>query len=40
MAEVAVARLGADGSALVVGRERVPLRASEREVLQLIAELA
>lgn len=40
VAELAVARLGADGSALVVGRERVPLRASEREVLQLIAELA
>lgn len=40
VAELAVARLGDDGPALVVGREHVPLRASEREVLQLIAQLA
>lgn len=38
--ELAVARIGTDGPALVVGRERVPLRASEREVLTLIARLA
>ncbi|UDY35947.1 hypothetical protein [Dermatobacter hominis] len=38
--ELAVARLGEGGPALVVGRESVPLRASEREVLALIARLA
>ncbi len=38
--ELAVARLGEGGPALVVGRESVPLRTSEREVLSLIARLA
>jgi hypothetical protein len=38
--ELAVARLGESGPALVVGRDSVPLRASEREVLVLIAHLA
>jgi hypothetical protein len=37
--ELAVSRV-ADGTALVVGRERVPIRPSEREVLSLIARLA
>lgn len=38
--EIAVARLGQDGPALVVSRERVPLRGNEREVLSLLANLA
>ncbi len=38
--ELAVARIGNDGPALVVGRESVPLRASEHQVLTLIAQLA
>ncbi len=40
VAELAVARLGDTGAALVVGRERVPLRSGEREVLHLVAQLA
>lgn len=37
--EVAVARLVDGGSALVIGRDRVRLRAGEREVLALLARL-
>ena len=38
--ELAVARLGDDGPALVVSREDVPLRGRERAVLEALARLA